>query len=58
MMLHKVSSRDAAGPSEGKLERCDTGDPADLSLFFAFEADDVAGRAETFGGPGTTTTDF
>ena len=57
-MLHRVSSRDAAGASEGKLERCDTGDPADLSLFLEFGTDDAAGRAETFDDPGTTTTDF
>ena len=58
MMLHNASSRDTAGPGEGKLGCCDTGDPADLSLFLELETDDAAGRTETFDDPGTSTTDF
>ena len=58
MISHNVSSREAEGADEGKLGRDFIGNPSDLSLFLAFEADDVVGRAGTFGELGTTTIDF
>ena len=58
MTAHKVSSREAEGADEEKLGRCNTGNPSDLSLFRALEADDVVGRAGALDNLGTTTIDF